>query len=186
MRVRVDALRRKGRMLGPATALVAAVVVLNAIIWLLLPSPPAWGCGDEPPGQAAKLHDFRTPSYILIAVVGAAVTAWLLWSSMRSRGERPGTPTIVAAALPALLGFVSLLSPAARDLWIVPGLAGFVAIAVGLPLLGIWGVVLLLGRPRPRGSLWHARTTAWLVLYLALPATGLAVWLTGSDFNLGC
>jgi hypothetical protein len=182
----VGNLQQSGRRLLPGVAMIGGLALINAVIWLLLPQPPEWGCGDKPPGQDAKLHDFRVPSYILIAVLGAAVAAWLLWSSVQDRGDRPGTPTIVAAALPALLGIASLFSPGAREVWVLPGLLGLAALFVALPLLALWGILLLVQRPRERAPVWYGRTIGWTVLYLGLPATGLFVWLQGSGFTIGC
>jgi hypothetical protein len=121
-----------------------------------------------------------------MALLGALVTAWLVWSSVRDRGDRPGVPTIIAAALPALLGLVSLFWDDARSVWVLPGLLGLPALFIALPLLGIWGLVLLVQRPRERAPVWYGRTIGWILLYLGLPATGVFIWLQGSGFSIGC
>ncbi|HEY7631265.1 MAG TPA: hypothetical protein VH817_11210 [Thermoleophilaceae bacterium] len=178
----------KREALWQAPAMFGVFLVINFVIWELLPSPPAYNpCdGERPPGYTADLHAFRAPTYILLGLFGAALAVWLLWSSWTQRGDRPGAPTIVAVALPAALGLASLVSPAARGLWVAPGVAGIAAIVTVLPVLVVWWLVLALGRTRPRGTVLHARATAWSLLYLGLPAAGLIAWLPGSDFSLGC
>jgi hypothetical protein len=184
----MEAHQRRRDLLLPSMAMLGAFVVVNAVIWLLLPMPPQYNScdGPRPPGYTAHLHAFRVPAYALIGLLGVAAGAWLLWTSFDRRGDRPGWPTTVLVALAAAGAFAALLSDYVRSAWALLGIVGFLAGLAVIPGLLVWLLVLAVGRPRPRGSLWHGRTTAWFLIYLALPAVALIAWLPGSGFQLEC
>jgi hypothetical protein len=184
----VDGEARKSDLLRPSIAMLAAFLLLNIVIWELLPRPPQYNScdGPRPPGYTAHLHAFRAPAYALIGLLGVAAATWLLWASWDRRGDRPGWPTSVLVALAAAGAFAALLSESVRNGWALLGVVGFLAGLAVIPILLVWLLVLAIGRPRPRGSLWHGRTTAWFLIYLALPAIGLLTWLPGSGFQLEC
>lgn len=184
----VETAHHKRDLLLPSVAMLTGFAAINAVIWLLLPRPPAYDpCyGSRPPGYTAHLHAFRAPAYALIGLLGVAAGTWLLWTSWDRRGDRPGWPTSALVALAAVGAFAALLSDYVRGVWALLGIVGFLAALAIIPALLVWLIVLALGRPRPRGSLWHGRTTAWFLIYLALPAVGLIAWLPGSGFVLDC
>jgi hypothetical protein len=120
----------------------------------------------------------------LLGALGVGVAGWLLWTSWERRGrDRPGWPTAIVTGLWAVGGLVSIAWTDAAVVWVYPGILGWLVGAVTLVVVLIWGLVLLVGKPRPRGSRWLNQTVAWYVLTLGIPGTGLLVWLQGSDIS---
>jgi hypothetical protein len=172
--------------IGVPLALVLIFVVLRD-------SPPDWGCGEsEPPGQDARLADFRRGAIPLHAAGAALLLAAIAWLSARrvrradGRGAI-GRPTAVGLAVAAVYAVTSLIY---HDVFFPLLIIGFLTVGLtiyaaseGNPLVFLIGLPALaaiafgLTRERARGYVLAA--LAWIELLLVLPGSLGAIYING-------
>ena len=179
MHVPVDQIADR-RIAALLTLAVGAVLV--AVFWSGLREVPAdWGCWqDEPAGN--NLDAFRAGAGLLHGLSALTLLAAIVALSWRRQAplgvRRPGTPTMIVAALCAGVVVATVVGPDAIGAVVVL-VAGIVASGFGYGLLA--GLACLIAGAVVRTRAAHALTTAglWQAAVGAVPFHALVVYSQG-------
>jgi hypothetical protein len=156
-------------------------------------SPPDWDCGESaPPGQDARLEEFRRgriPIHVAAAAALGVAIAWLSRRRVTRSGEaRPlGKPTAMGLAAAGAYAIASLID---HDVFIPMLLVGFLTVGIaiyaasdGQPLVFLIGLPALAaiawGLTRDRAHGYVLSAVAWVELLLAIPGSLAAIYLDG-------
>jgi hypothetical protein len=163
-----------------AAALVVVLgAALAALFWLGREIPVDYGCGETaPPGNDLDAFRRGAPiAHAFAALLLLGTIAALSWRRNRRRGiDRPGKPTVVVAAIVALVTLVAVVN---EDV-------GAAVIALSLVTSGlVYGLVvgaacLVVGAGiRGPAGLWVSMVGLWQAAVGAVPLHALLVYMQG-------
>jgi hypothetical protein len=177
----------------PLLALLGSALVLWLVFWVFRHPPPDYDCGDKPAGQDALLADYRAGMRVLHVALVVVLAGTLTWAAHRRAlargGTRPGTPTLIAAAIALLWAAACLIEDGASVPLLILGFFAFYA----APLVALAAVAVLLitvadrreSAPRWRWRWPVVAGLGWFAVFLLIPGHAAHVLLQGDPICLG-